>query len=90
MHRTNYTPQLLHEDLQCEAWTLCVLQLNFVRFYLPLLAISNHEKIVYLDDDIIVQGMTASFVRFIANSFISNKMTQLQVVKSSLFIAFNK
>uniref|UniRef100_W5UKY8 Glycosyltransferase 8 domain-containing protein 2 n=1 Tax=Ictalurus punctatus TaxID=7998 RepID=W5UKY8_ICTPU len=30
--------------------------LNFVRFYLPLLAISNHKKIVYLDDDIIVQG----------------------------------
>ncbi|XP_060759678.1 glycosyltransferase 8 domain-containing protein 2 isoform X2 [Neoarius graeffei] len=30
--------------------------LNFVRFYLPLLAISNHKKIVYLDDDVIVQG----------------------------------
>ncbi|KAG7320456.1 hypothetical protein KOW79_016309 [Hemibagrus wyckioides] len=30
--------------------------LNFVRFYLPLLAISNHKKLVYLDDDIIVQG----------------------------------
>lgn len=34
-----------------------MLQLNFVKFYLPLLAISNHKKIVYLDDDIIVQGM---------------------------------
>uniref|UniRef100_W5KRX0 Glycosyltransferase 8 domain-containing protein 2 n=1 Tax=Astyanax mexicanus TaxID=7994 RepID=W5KRX0_ASTMX len=30
--------------------------LNFVRFYLPLLAISNHKRVVYLDDDIIVQG----------------------------------
>ncbi|KAL6460239.1 hypothetical protein MHYP_G00319980 [Metynnis hypsauchen] len=30
--------------------------LNFVRFYLPLLAISNHKRIVYLDDDVIVQG----------------------------------
>ncbi|KAI5617959.1 glycosyltransferase 8 domain-containing protein 2 [Silurus asotus] len=30
--------------------------LNFVRFYLPLLAISNHKRIIYLDDDIIVQG----------------------------------
>ncbi|XP_062383205.1 glycosyltransferase 8 domain-containing protein 2 [Sardina pilchardus] len=29
--------------------------LNFVRFYLPLLAI-NQKKIIYLDDDIIVQG----------------------------------
>lgn len=33
-----------------------VLQLNFVRFYLPLLGIENHERIVYLDDDVIVQG----------------------------------
>ncbi|XP_062861322.1 glycosyltransferase 8 domain-containing protein 2 [Trichomycterus rosablanca] len=30
--------------------------LNFVRFYLPLLAISNHKRVVYLDDDVIVQG----------------------------------
>ncbi|XP_057179555.1 glycosyltransferase 8 domain-containing protein 2 isoform X3 [Triplophysa rosa] len=30
--------------------------LNFVRFYLPLLDIENHERIVYLDDDVIVQG----------------------------------
>ncbi|XP_012674095.1 glycosyltransferase 8 domain-containing protein 2 [Clupea harengus] len=29
--------------------------LNFVRFYLPLLAI-NQKKIIYLDDDVIVQG----------------------------------
>lgn len=29
--------------------------LNFVRYYLPLLAI-NQKKIIYLDDDIIVQG----------------------------------
>lgn len=29
--------------------------LNFVRFYLPLLDIS-HKKVIYLDDDIIVQG----------------------------------
>ncbi|KAI4874005.1 hypothetical protein NFI96_007448, partial [Prochilodus magdalenae] len=31
-------------------------KLNFVRFYLPLLAISDHRRIVYLDDDVIVQG----------------------------------
>lgn len=30
--------------------------LNFVRFYLPLL-IHQHEKVIYLDDDVIVQGM---------------------------------
>lgn len=30
-------------------------QLNFVRFYLPLL-IHEHEKVIYLDDDVIVQG----------------------------------
>ncbi|XP_056605215.1 glycosyltransferase 8 domain-containing protein 2 isoform X4 [Triplophysa dalaica] len=30
--------------------------LNFVRFYLPLLDIENHERIIYLDDDVIVQG----------------------------------
>lgn len=29
--------------------------LNFVRFYLPLL-IQQHEKVIYLDDDVIVQG----------------------------------
>ncbi|XP_041113157.1 glycosyltransferase 8 domain-containing protein 2 isoform X2 [Polyodon spathula] len=29
--------------------------LNFVRFYLPLL-IHNHEKVIYMDDDIIIQG----------------------------------
>lgn len=33
-----------------------VLQLNFVRFYLPLLDIS-HNRVIYLDDDVIVQGM---------------------------------
>nr|XP_055046798.1 glycosyltransferase 8 domain-containing protein 2 [Misgurnus anguillicaudatus] len=30
--------------------------LNFVRFYLPLLEIENHKQIIYLDDDVIVQG----------------------------------
>lgn len=35
-----------------------MLQLNFVRFYLPLLDIENHERIIYLDDDVIVQGET--------------------------------
>uniref|UniRef100_E9PWN8 Glycosyltransferase 8 domain-containing protein 2 n=1 Tax=Mus musculus TaxID=10090 RepID=E9PWN8_MOUSE len=29
--------------------------LNFVRFYLPLL-VHQHEKVIYLDDDVIVQG----------------------------------
>ncbi|XP_035281655.1 glycosyltransferase 8 domain-containing protein 2-like [Anguilla anguilla] len=29
--------------------------LNFVRFYLPLLVI-GHKKVIYLDDDVIVQG----------------------------------
>ncbi|KAM8935824.1 glycosyltransferase 8 domain-containing protein 2 [Lycaon pictus] len=32
--------------------------LNFVRFYLPLL-IHQHEKVIYLDDDVIVQGILA-------------------------------
>ncbi|XP_076861293.1 glycosyltransferase 8 domain-containing protein 2 isoform X2 [Brachyhypopomus gauderio] len=30
--------------------------LNFVRFYLPLLTISAHRRVIYLDDDVIVQG----------------------------------
>ncbi|XP_028307596.1 glycosyltransferase 8 domain-containing protein 2 isoform X2 [Gouania willdenowi] len=38
----SFRPDLLHP-------------LNFVRFYLPLLDIS-HKKVIYLDDDIIVQG----------------------------------
>nr|XP_057923068.1 glycosyltransferase 8 domain-containing protein 2 isoform X3 [Doryrhamphus excisus] len=29
--------------------------LNFVRFYLPLLEL-NHKRVIYLDDDVIVQG----------------------------------
>uniref|UniRef100_H2ZS75 Glycosyltransferase 8 domain containing 2 n=1 Tax=Latimeria chalumnae TaxID=7897 RepID=H2ZS75_LATCH len=29
--------------------------MNFVRYYLPLL-IHKHEKVIYLDDDVIVQG----------------------------------
>ncbi|MBN3312313.1 GL8D2 protein, partial [Atractosteus spatula] len=29
--------------------------LNFVRFYLPML-VSEHQKVIYLDDDVIVQG----------------------------------
>nr|XP_006633154.1 PREDICTED: glycosyltransferase 8 domain-containing protein 2 [Lepisosteus oculatus] len=29
--------------------------LNFVRFYLPML-VSKHKKVIYLDDDVIVQG----------------------------------
>lgn len=32
--------------------------LNFVRFYLPLLEIS-HKRVIYLDDDVIVQGNIA-------------------------------
>lgn len=32
-----------------------VLQLNFVRYYLPHLDI-KHKRVIYLDDDIIVQG----------------------------------
>ncbi|XP_051912168.1 glycosyltransferase 8 domain-containing protein 2 [Hippocampus zosterae] len=29
--------------------------LNFVRFYLPMLEV-NHERVIYVDDDVIVQG----------------------------------
>ncbi|XP_073802730.1 glycosyltransferase 8 domain-containing protein 2 isoform X4 [Danio rerio] len=43
VHPDSSRPELLHP-------------LNFVRFYLPLLAIENHKRIVYLDDDVIVQG----------------------------------
>lgn len=35
------------------------LQLNFVRFYLPLL-VKRHKRIIYLDDDVIVQGKETS------------------------------
>lgn len=60
---------------------LCVLQLNFVRFFLPLLAIGNHKKIVYLDDDIIVQGMTVSVVWFV----ITNKITLVAGMDGEMF-----
>uniref|UniRef100_A0A8C3AMV4 Glycosyltransferase 8 domain containing 2 n=1 Tax=Cyclopterus lumpus TaxID=8103 RepID=A0A8C3AMV4_CYCLU len=43
---------LSHETL---ITLVLVLQLNFVRFYLPLLDI-KHKRVIYLDDDVIVQG----------------------------------
>uniref|UniRef100_A0A8C6KQF9 Glycosyltransferase 8 domain containing 2 n=1 Tax=Nothobranchius furzeri TaxID=105023 RepID=A0A8C6KQF9_NOTFU len=41
-----------YEPLKGEAR---LFSLNFVRFYLPLLGIS-HKRVIYLDDDVIVQG----------------------------------
>lgn len=41
-----------------------IFQLNFVRFYLPMLEI-NHKRVIYLDDDVIVQGTYAKMVKYI-------------------------
>ncbi len=41
----------------------CILffQLNFVRFFLPVF-LPDAEKVIYLDDDVIVQGEVHSFI----------------------------
>ncbi|NWT40739.1 GL8D2 protein, partial [Chroicocephalus maculipennis] len=51
-----FNPMVLKGKIRQDASRPELLQpLNFVRFYLPLL-IQKHEKVIYLDDDIIVQG----------------------------------
>ncbi|RMC03033.1 hypothetical protein DUI87_20226 [Hirundo rustica rustica] len=51
-----FNPMVLKGKIRQDASRPELLQpLNFVRFYLPLL-IHKHEKVIYLDDDIIVQG----------------------------------
>ncbi|XP_063165142.1 glycosyltransferase 8 domain-containing protein 2 [Candoia aspera] len=51
-----FNPMVLKGKIRPDATRPELLQpLNFVRFYLPLL-IHEHEKVIYLDDDVIVQG----------------------------------
>ncbi|OXB83594.1 UNVERIFIED_CONTAM: hypothetical protein H355_011413 [Colinus virginianus] len=51
-----FNPMVLKGKIRQDASRPELLQpLNFVRFYLPLL-IQKHEKVIYLDDDVIVQG----------------------------------
>ncbi|XP_029457368.1 glycosyltransferase 8 domain-containing protein 2 isoform X2 [Rhinatrema bivittatum] len=51
-----FNPMVLKGKIRPDSARPELLQpLNFVRFYLPLL-IHKHEKVIYLDDDIIVQG----------------------------------
>ncbi|XP_056430499.1 glycosyltransferase 8 domain-containing protein 2 [Hyla sarda] len=51
-----FNPMVLKGKIRPDAALPELLQpLNFVRFYLPLLT-SEHEKVIYLDDDIIVLG----------------------------------
>ncbi|XP_013374314.1 PREDICTED: glycosyltransferase 8 domain-containing protein 2 isoform X3 [Chinchilla lanigera] len=51
-----FNPTVLEGKIRPDASRPELLQpLNFVRFYLPLL-IHQHEKVIYLDDDVIVQG----------------------------------
>ncbi|KAM4037973.1 glycosyltransferase 8 domain-containing protein 2 isoform 1-T4 [Anomaloglossus baeobatrachus] len=51
-----FNPMVLKGKIRPDAAFPELLQpLNFVRFYLPLLT-SEHEKVIYLDDDIIVLG----------------------------------
>ncbi|XP_013374311.1 PREDICTED: glycosyltransferase 8 domain-containing protein 2 isoform X2 [Chinchilla lanigera] len=50
-----FNPTVLEGKIRPDASRPELLQpLNFVRFYLPLL-IHQHEKVIYLDDDVIVQ-----------------------------------
>ncbi|XP_069486017.1 glycosyltransferase 8 domain-containing protein 2 isoform X2 [Ambystoma mexicanum] len=51
-----FNPMVLRGKIRPDAaYPELLMPLNFVRFYLPLL-ISHHEKVIYLDDDVIVQG----------------------------------
>ncbi|XP_024904518.1 glycosyltransferase 8 domain-containing protein 2 isoform X2 [Pteropus alecto] len=51
-----FNPMVLKGKIRADSSRPELLQpLNFVRFYLPLL-IHQHEKVIYLDDDVIVQG----------------------------------
>ncbi|CAH2277529.1 glycosyltransferase 8 domain-containing 2 isoform X1 [Pelobates cultripes] len=51
-----FNPEVLEGKIRPDTPYPELLQpLNFVRFYLPLLTL-NHEKVIYLDDDIIVLG----------------------------------
>ncbi|XP_066176052.1 glycosyltransferase 8 domain-containing protein 2 isoform X1 [Sylvia atricapilla] len=51
-----FNPMVLKGKIRQDASRPELLQpLNFIRFYLPLL-IQKHEKVIYLDDDVIVQG----------------------------------
>ncbi|KAM9311619.1 glycosyltransferase 8 domain-containing protein 2-like [Gastrophryne carolinensis] len=51
-----FNPMVLKGKIRPDsAFPELLLPLNFVRFYLPLL-IKEHEKVIYLDDDIIVLG----------------------------------
>ncbi|KAM3927016.1 glycosyltransferase 8 domain-containing protein 2 isoform 1-T1 [Leptodactylus fuscus] len=51
-----FNPMVLKGKIRHDAAFPELLQpLNFVRFYLPLLT-SEHEKVIYLDDDVIVLG----------------------------------
>lgn len=51
-----FNPTVLEGKIRPDSSRPELLQpLNFVRFYLPLL-IHRHEKVIYLDDDVIVQG----------------------------------
>ncbi|XP_043943772.1 glycosyltransferase 8 domain-containing protein 2 [Protopterus annectens] len=51
-----FNPMVLKGKIRQDSSRPELLQpLNFVRFYLPLL-IHHHEKVIYLDDDVIVQG----------------------------------
>uniref|UniRef100_A0A3P9JWA2 Glycosyltransferase 8 domain containing 2 n=1 Tax=Oryzias latipes TaxID=8090 RepID=A0A3P9JWA2_ORYLA len=51
-----FNPMVLKNKVKPESSRPDLLHpLNFVRFYLPLLDLS-HEKVIYLDDDVIVQG----------------------------------
>ncbi|XP_021114053.1 glycosyltransferase 8 domain-containing protein 2 isoform X2 [Heterocephalus glaber] len=51
-----FNPTVLEGKIRPDSSRPELLQpLNFVRFYLPLL-IHQHEKVIYLDDDVIVQG----------------------------------
>ncbi|XP_072310342.1 glycosyltransferase 8 domain-containing protein 2 [Eucyclogobius newberryi] len=51
-----FNPMVLREKVKPDSARPELLHpLNFVRFYLPLLDI-NHKKLIYVDDDVIVQG----------------------------------
>lgn len=54
-----FNPMVLKGKIRPDSSRPELLQpLNFVRFYLPLL-IHQHEKVIYVDDDVIVQGILA-------------------------------
>lgn len=70
-----FNPMVLKGKIRPDSSRPELLQpLNFVRFYLPLL-IHQHEKVIYLDDDVIVQGTLANCQEHLEKKQLISRIT---------------